>query len=81
MMLEYNEEGKLILQNTPIVNIKTQSKYISDDMEVIDIDGEKYLNSKYSFNKIPPKVFKLDTCLKFPLLFPQTSIVRTYPCY
>ncbi len=37
------------------MNTKTQSKYISDDMEVIDIDGEKYLNSKYSFNKIHSK--------------------------
>lgn len=60
MMIEYNEEGKLLLQNTPIVNTKTQSKYISDDMEVVDIDGEKYLNSKYSFNKVPPKIFKLE---------------------
>ena len=47
-MLEYNEDGTLVLKNTPIINTKTYSKYLSDDLLVVDEDGKKYIKPKYS---------------------------------
>ena len=47
-MLEYNEDGTLVLKDTPIINTKTYSKYLSDDLLVEDIEGIKYIKPKYS---------------------------------
>lgn len=59
-MLEYNEDGTLVLKDTPIINTKTYSKYLSDDLLVEDIEGIKYIKPKYSkvIGAIP--LFELD---------------------
>ena len=58
-MIKYNEDGTLVAKGKSIVNIKTKSKYLSDDLVVVDIDGVKYLKSRYS-NNTPPKLFILE---------------------
>ena len=74
-MLEYNEDGTLVLKNTPIINTKTYSKYLSDDLLVEDEDGKKYIKPKYSKAVGPIPLFELENWKVFDKEKEPTRIV------
>ena len=59
-MLEYNEDGSLKLKDTAIINVKTFSKYLSDDVMVEIVDDKKYIKPKYSKAIDPIPLFELE---------------------
>lgn len=58
-MLAHDSEGVLRVTGKPIVNTKTLSKYIADDVRVVTIDGKKYIHPVFSKESAPLKLFEL----------------------
>lgn len=58
-MLSY-KDGKLDLIDTPIANKVTNSKYLSDDVIVVEHNGVPWIKPKYSTNDNLIKYFQLE---------------------